>query len=136
MQPFPRFFSVDDRPMWESIAGDAMRLQRCAGCGRFRYPPGPVCPECLSMDADWLPIAGRGEVLSWTTFHRQYLPAYPAPATVVAVRLEEGPIMIGNIGREDAAALSLGAPVEMIYTDHPDGYRLPSFRLAAGAATA
>lgn len=136
MTAFPRLYSMHDKPMWASIAADAMRLQRCSGCGEFRYPPGPVCPKCLSMESSWECISGRGCVLSWTTFHRQYLPAYPAPATVVAVRLQEGPIMIANVGREDAGALAVDASVEMIYADHADGYRIPSFRLVGRRASA
>jgi hypothetical protein len=38
----------------------------------------------------WGDIDGKGRVLSWTTFHRGYLPAYPAPHTVVAVELDAG----------------------------------------------
>ena len=109
--------------------------QGCAACGGFRYPPGPCCPACLSTEASWEPLSGRGRVLSWTTFHRQYLPAYPAPLTCVAVALEEGPIMIGNIDEADAEALTLDAPVELIYGTHPDGYALPRFRLAPAGAT-
>ena len=73
-------------------------------------------------------------MLSWTTFHRQYLPAYPAPTTCVAVALEEGPIVIGNVDQGDAASLRLDATVELIYGTHPDGYALPRFRVADSAA--
>jgi hypothetical protein len=131
--PGPRLFSPYDEPMWESVAAGAMRLQRCAGCGRWRYPPGPACPVCLSTEATWEPLSGRGKLLSWTTFHRQYLPAYPAPATCVAVELAEGPIVIGNVDFAETKDLRLDAPMELIYGTHPDGYALPRFRLAGGA---
>lgn len=127
----PRLYSHDDGVMWKSIAAGAMRLQRCASCGRWRYPPGPSCPNCLSVEATWEPVSGRGTLLSWTTFHRQYLPAYPAPTTCVAVALAEGPIMIGNIDQAEVGQLKVDAPVELIYGTHPDGYALPRFRLAA-----
>ncbi|HVV94772.1 MAG TPA: OB-fold domain-containing protein [Hyphomicrobiales bacterium] len=130
----PRLYSPYDEPMWQSASEGALKLQRCAGCGRFRYPPGPCCPACLSTEATWEAVSGRGRVLSWTTFHRQYLPAYPAPTTCVAVELEEGPIFIANVDAVDAAALRVDAPVELIYGTHPDGYALPRFRLAVEAA--
>lgn len=130
----PRLFSPYDAPMWRSVADGAMALQRCSDCGRFRYPPGACCPDCLSTEASWQPISGRGTILSWATFHRQYLPAYPAPTTCVAVRLEEGPIMIANIDAAETPRLALDAAVELIYGSHPDGFALPRFRLAEGAA--
>ena len=36
-----------------SPARRILRLQRCANCGRFRYPPGACCPNCLSTEAGW-----------------------------------------------------------------------------------
>lgn len=126
----PRLYSPYDGPMWDSIAAGHMSLQRCAQCGAFRYPPGPCCSECLSVEFRWEPISGRGTVLSWTTFHRQYLPAYPPPTTVVAVKLAEGPILISNIDSDEVPRLKLDAPVVLIYATHPDGYALPRFRLA------
>ena len=122
-------YSFYDGPMWESIAEDAMKLQKCANCGALRYPPGPTCPKCLSTDYEWAPVEGRGKILSWTTFHRQYLPAYPAPHTVVAVQLSEGPIMIGHVAAGEVPKLKVDAPVRMIYVDHADGYRIPSFEV-------
>src|SRR5690606_15671316 len=95
MSKTPRHYSPYDAPMWQSIEEGQMKLQRCRQTGTFYYPPGPACPESLSFDVEWAPISGKGKILSWTVFHRQYLPAYPAPHLVVAVALEEGPIMIG-----------------------------------------
>ncbi len=128
--PGPHLYSVYDKPMWDSIEEGRMRLQRCTVNGRFRYPPGPVDPDTLSPDYSWEPISGRGTLLSWTVFHRQYLPAYPAPHTVVAVQLAEGPIMIGSVEPSEVAHLAIDAAVEMIYADHPDGYRIPRFRMS------
>ena len=95
MSTTPRLYSPYDAPMWESIEQGQMKLQRCRETGTFYYPPGPMCPETLNFDVEWAPISGEGTILSWTVFHRTYLPAYPAPHLVVAVQLEEGPIMIG-----------------------------------------
>jgi uncharacterized OB-fold protein len=131
MAAYPRLYSPYDKPMWDSITENTMRLQCCAECSLYRYPPGACCPNCLSTAANWEKLSGKATVLSWTTYHRQYLPAYPAPHTVVAVQLAEGPIMIGNIDVGDTPKLKAGVTVELIYGDHPDGYRLPRFRLEA-----
>jgi uncharacterized protein len=131
MASSPRLHSHYDAPTWESVAAHATRLQKCDACGTMRYPPGPTCPKCLSTDFTWAPIAGTRRVLSWTTFHRQYLPAYPAPHTVVAVQLAEGPIMIGHVPGDQRARLAVNAVVRMTYVAHADGYQISSFELAS-----
>lgn len=128
MSAAPRLYSPYDEPMWESIRNGRMRLQRCADCGAFRYPPGPACPDCGALDSEWTEISGRATLLSWTRFHRQYLPAYPPPSLVIAVKLEEGPIMVSNLIPGTDEALTLGIDLEMDYATHPEGYRIPSFR--------
>jgi uncharacterized OB-fold protein len=110
--------------MWESIAQEKMKLQRCPESGVFRYPPGPACPKTLSMDYEWVPISGRAKIISWTVFHKKYLPAYPSPHLVVAIELEEGPIMISYMDHEAVNSIRLDAPVKLEYVDHPDGYKI------------
>lgn len=129
MNKTPRLYSPYDAPLWESIDAGQMKLQRCRQTGTFYYPPGPACPESLSFDVEWAPVSGHGTILSWTVFHRQYLPAYPAPHLVVAVALEEGPIMIGYMDHDCLPSLKLDLPVTMQYVQHADGYRIPKFAL-------
>lgn len=127
MASLPTFFSMYDEPFWDSVGRDETRLQRCTSCSTMRYPPGACCPSCLSLEAEWEAVSGRGKVLSWTTIHRQYLPAYPAPSTVVVVQLDEGPIMVTHFDTADVEKLRLDLPVALTYSTHPDGYRLPKF---------
>jgi uncharacterized OB-fold protein len=119
-----------DGPMWESIRQHRFSLQRCGSCGTFRYPPGPLCAECLSEEAEWVPAQGGGEILSWVIFHRQYLPAYPAPYNVIAVRLDEGPIMMSNLEGETPEGSWIGRRVRLVHATMPDGAVLPRFVLA------
>lgn len=120
-----------DRPLWDSIRERRMALQRCAGCGSFRYPPGPACPECLSMEFAWTPLSGGAEIMSWVVFHRGYLPAYPPPYNAIAVRLDEGPVLISNLEGPAPDGSWIGRRVSLSYASLPDGMVLPRFRLAA-----
>lgn len=120
-----------DRPMWDSIAARKMTLQRCRACGTSRYPPGPVCQACLSDEADWTPLLGGGTILSWVVFHRQYLPAYPPPHHVIAVKLDEGPVMVSNLDGPQPEGSWIGRRVTMVYADTPGGLILPRFKLEA-----
>lgn len=128
--PGPRLYSPFDETMWKSIAEGGMRIQRCDECSTYRYPPGACCPNCLSIDFGWEPISGNAKVLSWITYHKQYLPAYPAPTTIVAAMLDEGEILITNIDASETDKLSVDCAVRVVYGDHPDGYKIPRFTLA------
>jgi uncharacterized OB-fold protein len=121
---------MHDKPMWESIRARAMKLQRSKATGEFLYPPAPVCPRTLSPDLEWTPVSGRGRILSWVIYHKQYLPAYPAPYNVIAVRLEEGPVMISNLQGRTPQGSWIGAAVRLVYATMPDGTVLPRFELS------
>lgn len=116
-----------DRPFWEHVKARAMALQCCDECGAFRHPPGPACPECLSERASWVPVRGEGTILSWVVFRRTYLPAYPAPYNVIAVRLSEGPIVISNLEGEPPCEDWIGLAVRLVHATMPDGAVLPRF---------
>lgn len=130
MTKLPQLYSHYDKPMWESASQGTLKLQRCQRCASFRYPPGPACPECLCLGYEWAPVSGKASLLSWTVFHRQYLPAYPPPTLVIAAQLEEGPIMITFMDHKSLPELKLGRPLRLTYGNHPDGYRIPYFTTA------
>ena len=125
----PPVMGLYDAPMWGSINARKMRLQKCCSCASFLYPPGPTCGECLSMQYEWTAIKGVGEIWSWVVFHRSYLLAYPAPYNVIAVKLEEGPMLISNLDGELPAGSWIGCRVQLTYVTMPDGVVLPRFRL-------
>lgn len=113
-RPLPRM-SIFDRPYWDFVARGELRLQRCKTCGHLRYPPGPACPQCLSQEYAWTALSGRGRVLAWTVFHRQYFPQLPVPYTVLCVETEEGPMLIGNLVQAGPGELSHGMPVRAVF---------------------
>ena len=118
-----------DKPMWESIANKAWALQYCADSDSFRYPPSPICPDSLSMDYEWRPIKGTGQILSWVIFHRTYFEDHKGPYNCVAVRLDEGPIVVSNLIEEPGEGEGwIGRRVEVVYEDNGE-YILPKMRL-------
>lgn len=115
-----RILTPYDEAMWESLERQRMQLPRCRRCGVFRYPPGPVCAACSSLDHDWCDLSGGGTILSWVRFHRQYFDDHPPPYNAIAVRLDEGPILVSNlIGREPEADW-IGQRVTIAYRRHGD----------------
>ncbi|WP_298688614.1 OB-fold domain-containing protein [uncultured Sphingomonas sp.] len=109
---------LDDKPMWASIERGAMELQKCGECGAFRYPPAPVCPHDLSADAEWTPVSGKGTILSWVVFHKQYFEDHVPPYNSVAIELEEGPIVVSQLRGDEPEGSWIGQRVELIYAEH------------------
>ena len=107
--------SMYDVPMWDSIKREKLELQVCKKCGKFRYPPGPICSHCLSMEFEWRPISGRGTILSWVIFHKKYFDDFPPPYNSVAVQIEEGPIIVSNLVGPVPKGSWAGAEVDFVY---------------------
>jgi len=128
-----RVLTLYDLPMWEAVERGKMALQKCAACSAFRYPPGPACPQCLSLDHVWEEISGRGRILSWVVFHRQYFDDFPPPYNAIAVKLEEGPIVVSNLVGEEPEGSWINRPVDITYRRHLDRTQ-HAFKLSGSAA--
>ena len=66
------------------------RLQRCASCKLFRYPPSTACPWCAELDSEWVSVEGRGSVHSYTEVDHAIQPAFKqyTPYLVLLVELD------------------------------------------------
>jgi uncharacterized OB-fold protein len=114
-----------DLPFWASVRARRLALQCCSDCKTVWYPPAPICPKCLSEHFDWSPVSGRGKILSWVIFHRQYFDDHPAPYNVVTVELAEGPIITTNLVGEKPRGSWIGVPVRIDYQSREGGGILP-----------
>ncbi len=129
----PRVMDPHAERFWEFTRQQELRLQRCGACGRFRWPPGPICDGCLSEDHAWEEVSGRGALLTWVTYRRPYFPEYPAPHTVIMVELDEGPLFVTQPHELETDGLRDGLAMEVDWLDGEDRhgeYRLPVFRPA------
>jgi uncharacterized OB-fold protein len=79
--------------------GGQLVLQRCGNCAYLRYPPAPVCPECLSPDTAWVTDPGVGAIWSYCVYHRAYSKEFAdlVPYAVALVTLDSGPTLITNV---------------------------------------
>jgi uncharacterized OB-fold protein len=113
---------------WEGTAAGELRVQACAQCGAFRFPPRVMCPHCQSTERLWKAVSGRGTIWSFVVAHPPLLPAYApfAPFPVITVTLEEDPAlrMVGNlvtgpmgaINEIDPATIVIGEAVEVVFS--------------------
>jgi len=132
LKPLPTI-SAENASFWEALARRELRLQRCAGCGAFRYPIAAVCPRCLEAAHDWTAVSGRGHVFSYVIFHRAYHKGFEAelPYNVALIRLEEGVFMFSNVVGIANDALTCEMPVVVDYDRVTDAITLPRFRPAS-----
>jgi hypothetical protein len=100
-------------PSVEELATSQIRFQQCTACGFRRYPPAPVCPECLASESEWMPDDGVGAIWSYCVYHRAFDPAFSGavPYNVVLVELDSGPRMISNVLGIEPSDLRIGLRV-------------------------
>lgn len=127
----------ESQAFWAGCKNRQLLIQRCTSCGDVRFPPSPVCPSCMSLDSEWVPASGKGEVWSFVTFHQAFHPAFERniPYVVAVIELEEGVRMMSNIVGPPEA-VKIGMPVEVIFEDASPEITLPKFKPAAPEAAA
>ncbi|HYG91743.1 MAG TPA: Zn-ribbon domain-containing OB-fold protein [Azospirillum sp.] len=122
------------RPFWTAAAEGHFVVQRCTVCGHLRFPPGPACTRCLSPDMEWVPLSGRGTVLSHLVFHQAYSKAWAAevPYSVVMVQLDEGPRLFSDVVDPERAFIEadlVGRRVEAVFDRVAEDMAVPRFRV-------
>jgi uncharacterized protein len=116
---------------WEWCSKDELRLQRCAACGGVSWPVVKACEFCGQAELTWQRMSGRGKIVSWCTFERDYYGGIlPIPWDTILVELEEGPLFISNPRGFSWRETKIGMPVMLSFVDCEDSagsFRLPVF---------
>ena len=117
-------------PFWEAARRHELVVQRCRACGARRFPARELCSHCLSREAEWERVSGRGTVFSVAIVHQALHPGFAAevPYAVVVVELEEGPRMISNLLGVAPHEIRIGLPVEVVFEDVTPEITLPKVR--------
>ena len=128
-KPLPQI-TPDMAPFWDAARRHELVVQRCTGCGATRFPPRELCSRCLSRDAAWTRVSGRGTVFTFVVMHQAYHPGFAdeLPYAVVVVELEEGARMTTNVVDCPVGELRIGMPVEVVFEDATPEISLPKFR--------
>lgn len=128
---------VEDHPpefagFFEAARGGRLAFPRCESCGRFHWYPMKACPHCRSRDIAWRPVAGNGEIFSWTVVRHAFDPAYRdrLPYVIALVEFADAPgiRLVTNIEEADPESLRIGMQVRPVFRQ--DG--LVSFRPQQG----
>jgi len=116
-------------PFWQAARESRLVAPRCGNCGHFRLPPTPFCPQCQSIEVDWVQLSGRATVYSFAVVHG--FPGLPDITLVpVVVDLPDAPgaRLVSNVIDVDPAEVYIGMPLEVTFSAIADGWQLPLFR--------
>ena len=128
-KPVPAI-TAEMRPFFEAAARNELRIQRCTACGTHRFPARAICSECLSLESEWVPVSGRGEIFSFNVMHQVYHPGFAVavPYAVALVELDDGGRMLTNVVACPIESLRVGLPVEVTFEQRSADVSLPQFR--------
>jgi len=119
---------------WASCAKGELRLQRCADCARYSWPPVESCEHCQSGALSWEPMSGKGSIAGWCSFEQDYYGGIlPVPYDTILVELEEGPLFLSNPDDFTWRDIKPGMAVELRFRECEDsagGFSLPVFAKA------
>lgn len=119
---YPPRVTAFTQVFWEGLREGRWQTTCCEACGRFTFPPKPVCPHCWSDRMVWKPLAARGILYTWTRIHaapKVFVDEVPYAVGVVDL---DGGLRIATRLVDDAAKpFSCGMPVELVVLAYEDG---------------
>jgi uncharacterized protein len=120
LKPLPEI-REENVPFWDGLRERTFRVPRCDECGDYNWPPYPACRSCLGEQLTWTPVAGTGELYSFTVVHRGPGPFdADVPYVIALVRLDESPrplLVLGNVVDGDGSHLEVGMRMRIAYED-------------------
>ncbi|MCB2079203.1 MAG: OB-fold domain-containing protein [Novosphingobium sp.] len=132
-----RWLGPNHDTFWEWCGKGELRLQRCGDCGKLSWPVVKACEFCGSEKLQWERMSGRGKIVAWCTFERDYYRGLlPVPWDTILVELEEGPLFMSNPEGFTWQDITVGMDVELTFIECEDSagtYMLPVFRLPVNA---
>jgi uncharacterized OB-fold protein len=96
---YPKPLPDPSSPFWLALRERKLMVQRCDHCHELRYPAAPLCPECLTVGEQWVPIEAVGTLWSYVVYHRALASSFAddVPYAVGLVQLDEGPQIMAGI---------------------------------------
>ena len=116
------------QPFWDAAADGRLVLPRCGACRRFRWPPGPFCPNCQSQAVEWA-ASGPAQIYSFTIVRDRTTDtgAIHAPA-LVEFPQADGVRLLAAITDTPLAAIHVGAKLALGWSQAVNA-AVPVFRV-------
>ena len=92
----------------EALKEDKLLGLKCLSCGAVTVPPKMVCRKCTSSDMEIAELKGTGEIKTFTTVNvASEGRENEIPYTIVLVKLDEGPWIMGNLSGIDPTEVTM-----------------------------
>jgi uncharacterized protein len=121
--PFSDFF-------WEGARVNRLMIQRCAACGSYQHPPGPICTHCSSRSIVPTEVSGRGAIHSFTVvrhvFHEGFSKHVPYMLGRIELEEQKNLFLIANIVDAVPGDIDSGTKVKVVFERRGDDV-LPQF---------
>jgi len=116
-KPLPDVTDPEVAPFWEGTKKQELRIRRCKQCGKYQWPPRPMCAYCHSLELEWVKAVGKGVLYTYTIGQRALHPGFKddIPYGLVVIELAEGPHMIGNSSGIKPEELEIGMPMSAVF---------------------
>lgn len=94
---------------YKYLADGKLMAGKCQKCEKIHLPPRPICDNCYNQTFQWLPVTGKGRLVTYTVIHISP-PQFQslAPYAVGIVQLEGGLKLPGMISGVSTDALKIG----------------------------
>jgi uncharacterized OB-fold protein len=97
---------------YKFLAQGKLMAGKCKHCGKIHLPPRTLCDNCFHQEFTWLPVAGKGKLLTYSVIHIAP-PQFQqlAPYAVGIIELENGLKLPGMISGVTQDQLHIGMPL-------------------------
>ncbi len=133
--PIPRQ-GTHTKPFWEGAKEGKLMLPRCQDCNRVHWYPRHICPNCHSMNLEWIQGSGEGTIYAFAVQHLAFGPwAKEAPYVTAYIDLKEGDRMVTILRGVDPLKpedIEVGAPVQVEFEQANDDTFVPFWRVVEG----
>lgn len=130
--PVPRQ-GTHTKPFWQGTKEGKLMLPRCQDCNRVHWYPRHICPNCHSMNLEWIEGSGEGTIHTFAVQHMAFGPwAKQAPFVTAYIDLKEGDRMLTvlrGVDPEKPEAIKIGSKVRVEFEQGDEDTFLPFWRV-------
>ncbi|MGD8544589.1 MAG: Zn-ribbon domain-containing OB-fold protein [Candidatus Bathyarchaeota archaeon] len=86
------------QPFFKGLTEGKILMTKCKSCSEKFFPPQADCPKCQESNMDWIPLTGKGELLTCTMiFVKPTTHAHYDDYIVGIAEMEEGVRVLARV---------------------------------------
>lgn len=112
----------DIEAYWKGGERNELMIYRCGDCRYYVHPPVRFCPKCESRRVGPEAVCGKGQVVTYSVNHKQWVPGLPPKYVVALVSIaEQDDVRLPcNIVNCDPENVHIGQKVRVLFEQHED----------------